>query len=224
MVGPNLSHLFRRSEVRRPLQRSEWTDEEESQLCPPSGRWRTRYRDPRRGRDRQDAGLESRHDVAARGHDEQSGPQDQRRPEQRKGRDPRWFAARRLSVAREDHGLRPRADPGARRPCAGRRRAWRIRMLRGPVRPDHGVALCSGRQEDPGLRAVLDGGRFARVGRYAARRAGVRGEVLHRHRDLGPRRQQHAGVLHQRRDQVPRPHPCGKTRAAHRNPAGGFGA
>ncbi len=77
-------------------------------------------------------------------------------------------------------------------------------------------------KKTPCLRPVLDRCRLARIGRYAARRAWFRGEVLHRHGNLGPRRQQHAGVLHQRRDQVPRLDPCREARAPCRDPAGGF--
>ena len=42
-------------------------------------------------------------------------------------------------------------------------------------------------------------------------------------RRLRPRRQQHAGVLHPGRHQVPRPHPRGEARAAQRDPAGAVG-
>ena len=48
------------------------------------------------------------------------------------------------------------------------------------------------------LAALLDGGRRARRRRCRARRARLRAEVLHRGRQLGPGRQQHAGVLRAR--------------------------
>ena len=51
---------------------------------------------------------------------------------------------------------------------------------------------------------VIGGRDSSEVG---ARPARVRGEVLHRGRQLGPRRQQPGGVLHPRRDQVSRRHP-----------------
>jgi hypothetical protein len=63
--------------------------------------------------------------------------------------------------------------------------------------------------------------RRARLDRHRARRARLRGEVLHRRRQLGPGRQQHPGVLHPGRDEVPRPGPRGEARAAPRDAAGG---
>ena len=66
--------------------------------------------------------------------------------------------------------------------------------------------------------------RLARLGRHRARRARLRGQVLHRRRQLRPGRQQHAGLLHPGRDQVPRLRPRGEARAAQRDPAGGLGA
>ena len=77
---------------------------------------------------------------------------------------------------------------------------------------------------DAGLRALLDRGRLARLDRYAARRARLRRQVLYAGRRLGPRRQQHAGVLHPGRHQVSRPHPCGEARAPQRDPSGAVGA
>ena len=67
---------------------------------------------------------------------------------------------------------------------------------------------------DAGLRPLLDRGRLARLDRHAARRARLRGQVLHRRGHLGPRRQQHAGLLHPGRHQVSRPDPRGEARAA----------
>ena len=52
--------------------------------------------------------------------------------------------------------------------------------------------------QDARVRALLDRRRFARLGRYAARRARVRREVLHAGRQLRPRRQQHARFFHSR--------------------------
>ena len=64
----------------------------------------------------------------------------------------------------------------------------------------------------------------ARLDRHRARRARLRREVLHRRGQLGPRRQQHPGVLHPGRDEVPRPGPRGEARAAPRDAAGGVRA
>ena len=83
------------------------------------------------------------------------------------------------------------------------------------------VALRRGRQAHAGVRALLDGRRRARLDRHRARRARLRGQVLHRRRQLGPRRQQHPGVLHPGRDEVSRPRPRGEARAAPRHAAGG---
>ena len=54
-----------------------------------------------------------------------------------------------------------------------------------------------------------------------ARRARLRGQVLHRRGQLGPGRQQHSGVLHPGRDEVSRPGPRRQARAAPRDAAGG---
>ena len=81
-------------------------------------------------------------------------------------------------------------------------------------------AVRGGRQAHAGVRALLDRGRRARLDRHGARRARLRGQVLHRRRQLGPGRQQHPGVLHPGRDEVPRPRPRGQARAAPRHAAG----
>ena len=76
------------------------------------------------------------------------------------------------------------------------------------------VALRRGRQAHAGVRALLDRHRRARLDRHGARRARLRGEVLHRRRQLGSGRQQHPRVLHPGRDEVPRPGPRRQARAA----------
>jgi catalase len=53
---------------------------------------------------------------------------------------------------------------------------------------------------------------------------GFRRQVLYRRRQLGPGGQQHPGVLHPGRDEVPRPDPCRQARAAQRHAAGSFSA
>ena len=69
------------------------------------------------------------------------------------------------------------------------------------------------RRAHPGVRALLDGGRQQGLVRPRPRRARLRREVLHAGGQLGPRRQQHPGVLHPGRDQVPRPRPLGRSRS-----------
>ncbi len=76
------------------------------------------------------------------------------------------------------------------------------------------------RREDRGLRALLDRRRQQGLGRPRPRRARLRGEALHQGGQLGPRRQQHPGLLHPGRDQVPRPDPRRQAGARPRLPAG----
>ena len=82
------------------------------------------------------------------------------------------------------------------------------------------VAVRRGRQADAGVRAFLHRARRARLHRHGPRRPRLRGEVLHRRRQLGPGRQQHPGVLHPGRDEVPRPGPRRQARAAFRHAPG----
>jgi catalase len=82
----------------------------------------------------------------------------------------------------------------------------------------HPRRVPAGAASAPGVRALLHRGRRARLGRHRARRARLRREVLHRRGQLGPGRQQHPGVLHPGRDEVPRPRPRRQARAAPRMP------
>ena len=75
-------------------------------------------------------------------------------------------------------------------------------------------------RKDAGLRPLLDRGRQQGLGRSGARRARLCGQALHQGRQLGHRRQQHPGVLHPGRDQVPRPGPCRQGGAGPRLSAG----
>ena len=59
-------------------------------------------------------------------------------------------------------------------------------------------------RRDTGVRAVLDRARVTRVGGHGAGHPRVRDEVLHRRGHLRPGRQQHPGLLHPGRHQVPR--------------------
>ena len=80
------------------------------------------------------------------------------------------------------------------------------------------------RRAHRGVRAVLDRRWKQGFVRSGTRRSRLRRQALHQGRQLGPRRQQHPGVLHPGRDQVSRHHPCGKARAGPRFPAGAVGA
>ena len=124
-------------------------------------------------------------------------------------------AARGLPPAREDHALRPRAHPRARRARARRRRPRLLPGLRVAGRATRGPTfLQDPAVKTPGLRALLDRRRLARLGRHGARRARLRDEVLHGRGQLRSGRQQHPGLLHPGRHQVPRPHPRREARAA----------
>ena len=129
-------------------------------------------------------------------------------------------AAGGLSPAREDHSLRPRAHPGAGGARPRRRRARRVRVLRQRGVGDQGRVPRQEGHENRRLHPILDRARLPRIGRHGPRHPRVRGEVLHRRRHLRPGRQQHAGVLHPGRHQVPRHHPRRQAAARPRDPAG----
>ncbi len=135
---------------------------------------------------------------------DQPGRADRRQPEFAQGGAARTVAARRLHPAREDHALRSRAHSGAHRARARLGRARLLRVLRAADRAHARLDLRRGRQAHAGVRALLDRRRRARLDRHGARRARLRGQVLHRRRQLGSRRQQHPGVLHPGRDEVSR--------------------
>ena len=96
--------------------------------------------------------------------------------------------------------------------------------LHGRVEAQQGGVPAGPEQAHQGVRPLLDRGRRRRIGRHAARRARLRGEVLHRGRQLRPGRQQHPGVLHPGRDEVPRSGARREDGAGSRLPAGGLGA
>ncbi len=153
--------------------------------------------------------------------DHRAGRPDQRRPEQPDGGRPRPDAARGLRPPREDLPLRPRAHPRARRARPRLRRPRLLRELRRrcPTLTAADAVLRAG-QAHRGVRPVLDGRRQQGLGRPRPRRPRLRREVLHRGGQLGPRRQQHPGVLHPGRDEVPGPGPLGQAGAGPRLPAG----
>ncbi len=156
--------------------------------------------------------------------DHQPGPADQRRPELAQGGRTWPVAARGFPAPREDHPLRSRAHPRARRACArgrGARRVPRLQVAGGAHARKVPAGSCRG---NAGVRSLFDGGRFARLIGPRARRARFRRQVLYRGGQLRPRRQQHPGVLHPGRDQVSGPDPCGEARAAQRDSAGGVRA
>ena len=70
-------------------------------------------------------------------------------------------------------------------------------------------------QEDRHAHAFFDGGRRTGRRRRRARRARLRHEILHRGRQLGPGRQQHAGVLRARSLKIPGLHPHAEAPSAH---------
>ena len=136
-------------------------------------------------------------------------------------------------------GRRPRADACSRTSTSARRSPTSTTSASPSgsctrAGPEH--TACSGRtaaaakitragflqagQGDAGLRPVLDRARVARVGGHGSRRTRLRDEVLHRRGHVRPGRQQHAGVLHPGRDQVPRHHPRRQAAPGPRDPAG----
>ena len=99
----------------------------------------------------------------------------------------------------------------------------RVRLLRGlrqgRRRADRQVhpreALPGGGQAHRPRAALLDRGRRPRLLRGRPRPARLRGQVLHRGRQLGPGREQPRRLLHPRRDQVPRLHPLAEAGPGH---------
>ena len=145
-----------------------------------------------------------------------------RRPRHRplaEGRPPWPDPAAGPPPAREDHPLRPRADPGARGARPRRRGPRRVRLQRRGRQGDEGRLPRQG-SGDTGVRALLHGARLSRVGRHRARHPRLRDEVLHRGGHVRPRRQQHPGLLHPGRHQVPRHHPRGQAAPRPRDPPG----
>ena len=189
-----------------------------------------RGRDLAQGGRRQARARPQRRQPAARprprrleraGADDQHGRRRRRQPELAQGRPARTDPDGGLHPPREDHPLRPRAHPGADRPRARLGGARLLRELPGPVADHARGAVRGGRQAHAGLRPLLDRRRRARLVRPRPRRARLRGQVLHGRGQLGHRRQQHPGLLHPGRDEVPRPRPRRQARAAQRDAAGG---
>ena len=120
--------------------------------------------------------------------------------------------------ARKTRPLRPGSDP--RTPHA-RQRLGRLRHLHRDARhhantPGPRSFSQVGKQTDVS-RPLLDRSRRARRRRCRARHPRLRHEILHRHGQLGPGRQQHAGLLPARSAEIPRPEPRHQTRSAHRH-------
>ncbi len=108
------------------------------------------------------------------------GTRGQRQPEHAEGGRARSVAPRGLPLPREDHPLRPRADPRARRACARHRRARLLPGLRRSLARYTKARVPAGSVgAHAGLRALLDGRRLARLDRHGARRPRLRGQVLH---------------------------------------------
>ena len=147
--------------------------------------------------------------------DSRKRPADRRQSEHPDSRRPRPRDAAGPVVPRETRPFRPRGHP--RTPHA-RQRLGRIRNVHCNARHHEihpRVDLRPGRQNDRMLRALLDRGRRARRGRCRARHPRLRHEILHRCGQLGPRGQQHPGVLPARPAEIPRPQPRRETRPAH---------
>ena len=119
-------------------------------------------------------------------------------------------------VPRKTRPLRPRSHP---RTAHARQRIGSLRNLHRDARHHEihpGVDLRRGGQADPVLRALLDRGRRTRRGGCRTRHPRLRHQVLHRRRQLGPRGQQHPGLLPARSAEVSRPEPRHQARPAHR--------
>ena len=114
-------------------------------------------------------------------------------------------AAGRLHPPREDHPLRSRTHSRAHRACTWQRSTWLLRVDPVTGRPYPRAHPDRGRGEDTRIHPFLDRGRWRRLGGYPARRARLRGQVLYQGGQLGPGRQQHSGVLHPGRHEIPGP-------------------
>ena len=125
--------------------------------------------------------------------------------------------------AREDLPLRPRAHPRAGRARPRLRRTRHLRDHCRPVGHHQGRHLRHEGHQDRGLRPLLDRGGRQGFLRPRTRRTWLRGEALHDRGQLGHRRQQHPGVLHPGRHQVPRPGARGQGGAGPGLPAGAVG-
>ena len=148
----------------------------------------------------------------------QSGPPRQRRPELAEGRRRAGRRCSRTSILREkithfDHERIPERVVHAR----GSGAHGYFQVYESLAELHHGRVPAGPGKRDAGLRALLDRGRLARLDRPRARRARLRGEVLHRRGQLRSGRQQHPGLLHPGRDQVPRPGPRRQAGAAQRD-------
>ena len=146
-----------------------------------------------------------------------------RRSEHAEDRRPRSGPARGLPLPREDLPLRPRTHSraGGARPWV--RGPWLLRAVRGSSRALAGRPVPASGGAHAGVRQVLHGGGQQGIVRPRPRRTRLRREVLHPGRQLGSGRQQHSGVLHPGRDQVPRHHPLGEAAARPWLPAGPVG-
>ena len=121
--------------------------------------------------------------------------------------------------AGENHPLRPRAHPGARGARPRRRRARRLPVLRVGVE-HHPRRVPGQRRRDARLRPLLHRPGLPRFGGHRPGHPRLRHEVLHRRGHVRPGRQQHPGLLHPGRHQVPGHHPRRKAASGPRNPAG----
>ena len=152
--------------------------------------------------------------------DSRERPADRRQSEHSDRRRPGTRDAARSVVPRKTRSFRPR---GHSRTAHARQGFRCIRHLYGHAghHPIHArLDLRPGRQKDRMLRALLDRGRRTRRSRRRTRHPRLRHEILHRCGQLGPRGQQHPGILPARPAEIPRPEPCRETRPAHQSALG----
>ena len=120
-----------------------------------------------------------------------------------------------LSPHGKDGPLQPGARAGAGCPRQGLRRLRHIPCHQGHHAVHLRQDLQLGRQGNRDVRPLLHRGRRERIGRHRPRPARLRVEVLHRRRQLGSGRQQHADLLHPRSAEVQRLHPHPEARSGH---------
>ena len=97
------------------------------------------------------------------------------------------------------------------------RRLWHADGDQGHQQIHEGQSALAGRQEDRSVPALLDRCRRTRRGRRRTRRSRLCAALLHRGRQLGHRRQQHAGVLRARSAEIPGLYSHAKAPPAHQH-------
>ena len=160
--------------------------------------------------------MEVHHDQAPDTHHVGRRPV-RRQSEYDHGRAARARAARGLSADRKACPPEPRANPRTHRPRQGYGRARHIHGHSRHHQIYKGEDLLRGREEDRDARALFHRCWRARRCRRRARRARLCAEILHRGRQLGHGRQQHADLLRPRLLQIPGFHPYAEAPPAHQH-------